>query len=351
MALEPLVDEELRRYVEYLQRGMHTPGWEAVYDLEAYKKHARAVPPLSVADFGVEAWAKYQRQILEFQPDTAFDSPITRFGFGPRLVEVLDAATRLGQAPHRPVILATSTGSSASPFAVPSDGHHLLFAGLGTASFCNYWSKAFARITGYLVADFGPQSATSERLHETLAHHPEAVILPAKLCAYHAALQTLLGFGVVSDHPGNPAYRIELVVAMELFILGHEVGHFFLEEKLSSGSEQRAGPQAEMACDQYGLLVSRTASSGLGNWAAFTGCGAYLFLRAIEMSAMFEDKAGEDSGSHPQVEARAAGVIKYVLDNTAQDQLPAVGAYLSEYKLICDELQAFLVSAVPLFRH
>jgi hypothetical protein len=43
-------------------------------------------------------------------------------------------------------LLATPTDSNASPAARPTTADHLLFIGLGTASFCNYWAKCISSV-------------------------------------------------------------------------------------------------------------------------------------------------------------------------------------------------------------
>lgn len=341
---EQSIEEELVRYIDYLQGQLVTPGWEEINDVEAYRTFVRSRPAIA-ADVPEQVWNEYRDLICEFQPRTKFDSPTTRAVFEPILRDVMEAATQLGVAIKRPVHLVNSTDISATALSIPSSDSHLLFAGLGTMSFCNYWAKAFAKVGANFAKDHGQVSMTSALLKETFASHPESIILPVKLCAFHSYFRTLVGFGEVDVEPGHDMYRILLVDAMELFVVCHEIGHFFLEETLSVDSPQKAGHMAELVCDQYALQLSRTAASKRDNWIAFTGGGAYLLLRAAGFSLPGTEAsvlAGE-SDSHPPLETRAAELRCKILESTPEDQRPAVEHYLADFSVVCDEIAAILV--------
>ena len=340
---EQSLEEELVRYIEYLQGQLVTPGWEAIRNVEAYRTFVRSRPAIAT---GVpeQVWNEYRDLICEFQPRTQFDSPTTRAVFEPILRDVMEAATQLGVATKRPVHLVNSTDISATPLSIPSSDSHLLFAGLGTMSFCNYWAKAFTKVVAYFVKDHGPVSMTSALLKETFVRHRESIVLPVKLCAFHSYFRTLVGFGEVGVEPGNDMCRMLLVDAMELFVVAHEIGHFFLEEKLSVDSPQKSGHMAELVCDQYALQLSRTAASKRDNWIAFTGGGAYLLFRAAGFSLPGDEASvsAEESDSHPPLETRAAELCRKILETTPEDQRPAVENYLADFSVVCDEIAAIL---------
>lgn len=341
----PSIDDDLHRYIEYLQTQLVAPGWEKIRDLEAYKTYVRSGPAIA-SRCSPEVWQKYQDLICQFQPSTKFDSPIARGVFEPILHDILEAAKQKDIAPIRPIHFATSADVAATALSVPSAHSHLLFAGIGTISFCNYWAKAFAQIVGYFGQDHGASAPmTSELLRATISRHPDVVALPIKLCAFHSYFKTLVGFGEVAIQPQCEAIRIQLVSAMELFVIGHEVGHFYLEEQLPDNSDEKVGHSTELVCDRYALQVSRTAASKRDNLIAFAGCGAYLFFRAAGFSFPSEDLAAADQAtdSHPSMSTRVAELCREIRVTTPSDQLPLVDGHITEFGLICDEIERVLM--------
>lgn len=338
------LDDELRRYVEYLQRQLATPGWDAIYDIEAYRTFFRGTPAIAKRH-NPRLWSEFANRILQFAPRTAFDMPEAAEIFGRILDNTLAAAGQLSIRPARPVMLANSTDLSSGPVSLPSPDRHILFAGLGTMSFCNYWAKAFARIVGYFVHDHGPISMTPLALKQTFMNHPDSILLPIRLVAFHSYFKTLVGFGEVADEPGNSTYRMQIVSAMEHFAVAHELGHFFLEEQVPVNSEEKIGPGAELVCDRYALQVSRTVASSSGEWIAFTGAGAYLLFRASAFSLPCSSVStirNREASSHPELRSRAKDIREHIVVTTPSDQLSAVTCYLDDFEVVCDEIENVL---------
>jgi len=144
--------DDLYDYIEFLQSQLHSAGWEEFHDVTRMKKwyaeNAARFDHDLVPQYGSigSPSAHMERLVADFEPKTRFDSPLTEATFGPVLREVEEAAKRIGITLKRTVQLLTSTNVGATPIARPTEGPHYLFIGLGTSSFCNYWSKTFTAV-------------------------------------------------------------------------------------------------------------------------------------------------------------------------------------------------------------
>jgi hypothetical protein len=150
---DPQGRDDLHAYVDYWQARSLEPGWEEAFDIAALKrwvqenshrlnKAAEALQPLD-PDTLVRSYAA---EVRDFRATGRFDSPLIRRVFAPLLDQVHAAAQRRRIAIQRAVHVAASTDLAATPASLPSSGDHLLFVGLGTAAFCNYWAKAFTSV-------------------------------------------------------------------------------------------------------------------------------------------------------------------------------------------------------------
>jgi hypothetical protein len=340
------MDPELVRYIEYLQKQLLTPGSEAAHDHTRFREwcatgRARLLELLPSNGLDREALVdEYQASAKAFLPSTRFESSSAHAIFASLLKEILEAAKSLNLPPKRPVILATSTDLSATPASRPSSADHLLFAGLGTYSFCNYWAKAFTGLIKAIVASGNPPvPITRETIRVAVTKQQETMLTVVKLALYCRYMGTTAGFGVIRQPDDHYRFRIELLFAMELFIVAHEVGHFYFEEKKPSTGETSLSKSEELACDIYALTLSRHCSRGQKSWLAFTAGGALLFFRAVAMST--NDKTASES-THPSPSERIDNLLNAVLTNTASDQLPAVQACLAELMLLADEIEAIV---------
>jgi hypothetical protein len=139
--------DDSHKYIEYLQRSLHTPGWEEFHDVSKMKEwfannRSKFDATMAPQYEGLTSPAAHMEKLLqEFSPQTKFDSPYTQGIFGSILEAVKTAAGEINLTLHKHIRLLTSTEAGSSPTAMPTDGEHMLFIGLGTSSFCNYWSK------------------------------------------------------------------------------------------------------------------------------------------------------------------------------------------------------------------
>lgn len=343
-AEEEPVDPELARYIEYLQKQLLTPDSEAAHDHERFREwcsagRERLLELLPSNGLDRELLVdEYQASANAFRPDTRFESFSAHGIFEPLLKEILETAKSLGLPPKRPVVLATSTDLSATPASRPSSADHLLFAGLGTYNFCNYWAKAFTSLIMAIAASGDhPVPITRETIRTAVTKQPETMLTAVKLALYHRYMGTTAGFGVIRQPDDHFGFRIELLYAMELFVVAHEVGHFYFEKKKTSAGETSLSKSEELACDLYALTLSRHCSSGQKSWLAFTAGGALLFFRAVAMST---NAKSPSESTHPSPSERIDNLLHAVFTNTVSDQLPAVQAYLAELMLLSDEIEA-----------
>jgi hypothetical protein len=142
---------------------------------------------------------------------------------------------------------------------------------------------------------------------------------------------------------------MELVDAMEIFAIGHEYGHFVLEEgtgQIGDVPEEQRKHEEEHFADAIGYLLCRAYGVRHKNWPAFCGAATLLFFRSIELcESVRAQVADEDvsapsaSDSHPPTSDRIRRICELAELHTASDQRPAVAGYLAETALICDALQ------------
>jgi hypothetical protein len=351
------VDEELRRYVEFCQRWLLTPGAEDLFDaslvphlLTRRSHHLRALSGGQTA--GAEAAEALLHLHETFRPDTRFELPETSAVFAPLLADIKSTAEQTGIRPIRHVRIATSTDVSATPYARPSaDGEHLLFIGLGTSSFCNYWAKAFTALLRVLSAH-NPNARCDGRatLESVVRKDPRPLLLMQRLAFHYAEHGTLIGFGEVEQPPDDLGYRLQLLRAMELFVVAHEFSHFVVEERFPEwrGSlEAQQVHASELFCDQLGFALSRQANSASESFDAFTGAGALVFLRAMELSLDVRERvtgAPCSSGHHPEFRTRVELLKELLRTRTAADQRERAVAFLEEYDTIAIGIRDILLS-------
>ncbi len=118
---ERLLDDELQRYIEYLQRILSTPtpGFERMHDTTSFRAWVENNRPqleaIAQLSGGSSATADEMEMALAlYEPRSQFDSFTAEAIFGPILATVLSAAAQQGLAPRRPILFANSTDASAS---------------------------------------------------------------------------------------------------------------------------------------------------------------------------------------------------------------------------------------------
>ncbi|MBW4040062.1 MAG: hypothetical protein HIU91_14590 [Acidobacteria bacterium] len=356
---EILCDDQ-RRYIEYLQEKMLDPLWIAVFeqsrwaDWSAYlvKRAERLYPEIFES--------KDPNVLALFDPkkapyDTKFELPTTIADFGSRLADVKRAADLLGIKTNGNILLATSTDISPSPSSLPTTGDHLIFAGLGTSLYCNYWSKAITAIVTAIQPVLGlDRVLVSADIRRVFEADPSGIILAARLALYYAHFGTIIGFGEVNEPINKTGYRVLLLRAMEIFAVAHEYAHCVVGEKLPHSSGQLDSSESidlENLCDEIGLLLSREVGNFYEDYLLFVGIGPLIFFRTMqicedvreqiacsESHELSFNKRRISSGSHPVTESRVEALKNQIYLKTAVEQRENATLFVEEYDRILIEV-------------
>ncbi len=144
----------------------------------------------------------------------------------------------------------------------------------------------------------------------------------ARLALRYAFFDSLLGFGPLKQPQELLGVRVMLVEAMEIFIVGHEVGHFLGHEAYPETSGMRPGQDSkshELDCDAVGLAISTAYGVREGNAFAFQLIGPLLLFYALrtceQVKSILFDEVRAQSESHPSHEERFRFALDF-LDGT-----------------------------------
>lgn len=362
--------DDYYRYIEYLQQQLLDEDWAAAFDASTWKswitKNRSRLQEMAQNTLGWDGpslVAHLEQHVGSFTPTTRFEMPTTKAIFEPLFEDIKKVAASIGLKAIRTVEIVTSTGSTASPAARPTTGDHALFIGLGTSSFCNYWAKCISSIVLVIPEVVGLSRIGSvEEIEAVFRKDPTGLILAARLSLYYAAFGTTLGFGEVRQPKRYLAYRLQLLRAMETFAVAHEYAHFVADERLPefSGSlDQSRSQQLEFFCDELGLAISREYGSITNNYLSFTGIGALVFFRAIQLCESVQQslvnspfkspntvRQTADASSHPAPEERILAIKAQMYQKTASDQRDDVEAFVEEYDLILRSVATHVLNVI-----
>lgn len=352
-------DDDLKSYIEYLQRQILTEDTEAMYDHAHYKewtvKNRERLQTIAKSlriDKPDDLLEQLERSASDFEPETKYDSFYSRKIFEVVLEDVKMGVADAGLSLSRPVIFANSTDLSSGPMSRTSEGDHLLFVGTGTYSFCNYWARAFTAILMEISKKIPKQMSESASVETALKENCKLLVLPTQLVARYGWANTLVGFGEVHQPEHYTGLRLELLKAMEVFVVGHEFGHFFVEEKkpgTNATNDSDEAKRLEFTCDTYGFLACRHFGVRNNNWSAFSASAVVLLFRGLEMSHKARVLFGlenDDSNTHPSFEKRISNILQAVAKNTAPDQFAAVENNLEEIFTVCDSLEKLVFEVI-----
>lgn len=340
-------DVELSRYLAYLQRLMTGDGpvvaepTESISEwISSVRARLQGAAPAGASSAIVDA---YLELAANYRAKNEFDSFHAAQIFEPVLADVSEACARMGVGPKRSVIHANSPATTVTPTARPSsEAEHLLFAGAGTFAFCNYWGKAIADLVTALVEITGQACLYSIDLATILSSHRQLLLLPVQLAAYFATHETLLGFGQVTQAPGRLLYRAELVQAMEVFAIGHEFGHFIIEER--RGTTDTSGEMSvteEYEADLLGFVICRNVGSVRDNWLAYSGSGPLVFLQAFRICEDAREllRAARLSTTHPPTTQRIDAIEHFIQTSTHPEECERVLPFIEEYQALLHALR------------
>ncbi|MGD1079887.1 MAG: hypothetical protein ABR881_16310 [Candidatus Sulfotelmatobacter sp.] len=346
-------EDDYYRYIEYLQQQTLDEDWRPAFDSSEWKawvaKNRERLEKTAESTAGVDGpslVAHFERSVQGFTPTTQFELPTTKAIFEPILSDVKQTAAKLGIQPVRPIEIATSTDSCASPASRPTTTDHLLFIGLGTSSFCNYWAKCITAVNRAIAPAMGFRRVESAKdLERVFRQDPSGILLAARLGLYYAVFGTMIGFGEVQQPETYSPYRLQLLHAMEVFAVAHEYAHFVSEERIPqfTGSlDPSQSRQLEFFCDELGLVISRECESARNNYLLFAGVGALVFFRAIQVcesvrellvnSGLKDVCQKKTSDSHPFPAERIVAIKSQVCTKTAPDQQLEVKQFIDELR-------------------
>lgn len=367
--------DENDRYIEYLQKGMIRPGLEKVFDNAALSfwinenkaKLKARIPDTDIED-SLTLLGALEREISDFVPNTKYDLVSNAAIFSPILEAVIEFAKATGLKPVRKVQICTATDSTVSASARPTLSEHLLFIGPGTSSFCNYWAKVFSALVSSIAYDRGLERIGSvEEARRAIEQLPQLLFLAIQLTIRHATWDTLLGFGVVDPPNANGELRMQLLRAMELFVVAHEYAHFVVYERGLDDKTLEEAPSSEdieVLCDRMAIAISRNSVAHKENYPAFCGVGAIILLRAVECSkkvrqvlssggltampakSQFEPQPAEKERSHPDETTRIGEIRQQIVSTTHEQDLENDLNFFDEYDAIAKALNDRILESV-----
>ncbi|MGL1292299.1 hypothetical protein ACSTJS_24515 [Vibrio parahaemolyticus] len=196
-------NSELFRYVEYLQSGLISEGSEAFISNErdwfinSRSKIKKSLQEKLGRNDDLHPLAK---KIEDFNGSTKFESFFPMELFKPILDDVTEIYKEIGVTVSATVDLFTSPSMSPGPCALPSIHGHSIFAGEGTMSFCNYWSKIFVS-TVIGCASTGKADFSEQSINNAIADY-DIGIKAFCLAAYYSQCGSLRGFGKLEEPEG-----------------------------------------------------------------------------------------------------------------------------------------------------
>jgi hypothetical protein len=335
------VSDDSIRYVEYLQEKQIAEGWEDFFERESQWFDATTID--AVVRKVAPTLAETDQEVLEIARTmwssptghgTRFESRFTELRYRPILDEIIEAAKELGVTPVRPIDLVTSTDVSCTPMARPTDDRHLLFAGEGTARFCNYWTKAISRVF-FTLRSLPNGLNQAEWDNALLSAKPSGIALAALFAVKYAFQGTLLRFYWIPNIADETTWRAALLHSMLLFSIAHEYAHFVAHETNlnTRGALYREDSQnLELWCDKLAIRVCVHVGkkgrliqvrAGLGALAFFRVlqiCYAVqrLYVAAGRVAADHSSNSGLES--HPALDLRVEALARELLESAAPEE-------------------------------
>lgn len=346
-------DEE--RYIQYLQENLLSDGFDDYFiNLSSIKNLEQLGNTFSNwKNIYPEQVRQIEAKFQLFTPKTLYDNFFAKEYFSAKLVQLEAALKTLGITLKGSISVENSTSAAPTPFARPTSGNHLLFAGAGTMSFCNYWAKIITDIIfNYKTFNKNQRIISSYQIRDCFKRDPNLIVQCSKLCLRYACYGTLLGFGEVIQPIDQLTYRSALVDAMETFIISHELSHFVAEERFSDKYKGNISPEdclaLESFCDELGLQLSRECDKD-SNWLTFCGIGALVFFSTyglceetrnlIEEKYINENSIYTQTDDHPTIKNRIDTLKFNIVSKTPLDQQEKVESFFNEYSLLLDVIK------------
>jgi hypothetical protein len=359
--------DDTYRYIEHLQEQLIADGWTDFFRSEnqepnkdLVEKVLQVVAP-TVAETD-ESVFEMVREMWTTPVDltTAFESRMTELRYRPILEEIIEAANELGLTPVRPIDLATSTDISCTPMARPTEARHLLFAGEGTARFCNYWTKAISRVFFTLKGlPRGLSQADWDRA--MLSAKPSGIALAAMFATKYAFKGTMLQFHWVPNIPEETDWRAALLHAMFSFSVAHEYAHFIAYEnnpKTHGMLSEEESQQLEFWCDKLAVKISAHVGSKKGLIQLRAGTGALALYRVMQVCQAVKDlyvatgrlPAGRDinphMSTHPALEERVGAIVNELIESAETSEQELVRMHVEGCLSMLDMMQRLTIALI-----
>lgn len=307
-------DQEQQRYIEYFQRQLMREGseafWKGQRDWFAKNRLAIADQYRAVSKNKEGPAAALADAVLTYQDEGEYDNFFALKIFEPLVLKALNLCKEGGFNLVNPVKLVNSPAFEPSPAALPSSAEHVLFIGQGTFAFCNYWGKIFSSAIAD-ISSLPPDKRTSPEAMIEALRDGQVLVDAVRLSLHYAHFDSLLGFGRIEQPKELAGFRMLLVNAMEVFIVGHEIGHFLGHEGYPDSSGIPPGGDSkshELECDAIGLAISTAYGASENNAFAFQLIGPLLLFYALrtcdQVKSILLNESPTESDSHPSHEER-----------------------------------------------
>jgi hypothetical protein len=341
---DPTLEEHERlRYLEYFQKKLVREGTE--HFLSEQRQWFQLNRSRLAAEYAAIAKARgddvpaLHNPFLTHQDQTEYDSIFARQIFSPILSKALQVSTKLGYPIRRPVVLANAPSVEPTPAGVPSTDSHMLFVGQGTSSFCNYWAKIFSAAI-YKAGTVSKQERSQDSVIAAIRTDP--VMLQAiRLVLRYGRSESLVGFGEFKQEPHLLPFRVLLVTAMETFIVGHELAHFFLHEQypeLNGVPPDKTPREVELLCDAMGFAICSAVGEADDNEVSRHLIGPLLLLYALKLSEDVQstllDLKPQFSDTHPGLTERIQSLFMFAKTADPSGSLASSMEEALDYALI-----------------
>lgn len=322
---------EHQRYIEYFQRQLAREGsdgfWQGQKVWFDQNRSAIAEQFLRISKRRDGKGAALAGSVLAHQDQGNYDNFFARQIFEPLVRKALDICQEGGFPLLNPVRFVNSPGLEPSPAALPSSAEHVLFMGQGTFAFCNYWSKVFSSAMAE-IGKLPPEQHKSPEAMLSQLKQGSVLVDATRLAVRYAYFDSLLGFGRMEQPKELLGSSVLLVNAMEIFVVGHEIGHLLGHE---AHPETQGIPPCmdakshELECDAVGLTISTAYGLREDNAFAFQLIGPLLLFYALrtcdQVKAILLDETLTPSKSHPSHEERFQFALKFLDAAGAQNHI------------------------------
>ncbi|NMF90994.1 hypothetical protein [Aromatoleum petrolei] len=318
------------RYIEYFQRQLVREGsedfWHKQKEWFDENRSSIARKFLEISKQPEDTPNRWAEAIMGHTDHGDYDNVFAKQIFEPLVKKVLEICEAHDLAPRFAVRFVNSPGAEPSPAALPSSFEHVLFAGQGTFAFCNYWAKIFSSAMAE-VAELPDEERESPAAVIAKLRKGQVLVDATRLAVHYARFESLLGFGRIEQPNELLGFRTLLLNAMEVFIVGHEFGHFISHEAhpdtcgIPDGADSK---HHELDCDAVGLAVCTEYGVRESNAFAFQLIGPLLLfyaLRTCEQTKAILFTETQESNSHPSNEERFRFALEFLISAGASDQV------------------------------